>query len=109
MIRFIKFVVIAVVAIVLLLFAYANRENVTVSFDPFASLGNSALSLSAPLFAVMIVFAMLGIVAGASATWISQGRHRRAMRQHRAEADKWRAQAEAMKAAQPSPPALPRG
>ena len=80
-----------------------------VSFDPFASIDNAALSITAPLFAVVIVAAMLGVVAGALATWLSQGRHRRASRQSRVEADKWRAQAEALKAARAreTHPALP--
>jgi Flp pilus assembly protein TadB len=56
--------------------------------------------MAAPLFAVAIVAAMFGVVAGAFATWLSQGRHRRASRQSRLEANKWRAHAEAMKAAQ---------
>jgi uncharacterized integral membrane protein len=111
MVRFLKIVVIAVVAIVLLGFAFANRDFVTVSFDPFASGDNAALSIAAPLFAVAIVAAMFGVVAGASTTWLSQGRHRRAARHSRYEADKWRAQAEALKAARPQEtprPALPR-
>jgi uncharacterized integral membrane protein len=101
MIRFVKVVVLAVMAILLLLFAFANREIVSVSFDPFGSTEDSAFAIAAPLFAVAIVFAMLGVVAGAVATWVSQGRHRRASRQNRAEAEKWRAQAEALKAALP--------
>jgi uncharacterized integral membrane protein len=108
MIRMAKYVVLGVIALVLLLFAFANREIVSVSFDPFGSRDNAALAITAPMFAVVIVFAALGVVAGAFATWLSQGRHRRASRQNRAEADKWRAQAEALKAAQSSPPTLPR-
>jgi len=111
MVRFVKIVFVALAAVVLLGFAFANRDFVTVSFDPFASRGNAALSIAAPLFAVAIVAAMLGVVAGALATWLSQGRHRRAARRSRVEADKWRAQAEALKAARPQEtprPALPR-
>jgi uncharacterized integral membrane protein len=108
MIRFLKYVVLAVIAVILLLFAFANREIVTVSFDPFGSSDNAALAITAPLFAVVTVFAMLGVVAGAFATWLSQGRHRRASRQNRAEADKWRTEAETLRATQPSPPTLPR-
>jgi uncharacterized integral membrane protein len=105
MLRLLKLAVVALVAVVLLGFAFANHNLVTVSFDPFASRDNAALSIDAPLFAVVIVAAMLGVVAGAFATWSSQGRHRRAARHSRYEADKWRAQAEALKAARP---ALPR-
>ena len=108
MVRFVRFAVIAVIAIILLLFAFANREIVTVSFDPFGSSDNAAFAIAAPLFAVAIVFAALGVVAGAFATWLSQGRHRRASRRNRAEADKWRSEAQTLRAAQPSPPALPR-
>jgi membrane associated rhomboid family serine protease len=108
MVRFLKIGVFALAAVVLLGFAFANRHFVTVSFDPFASDDNAALSIAAPLFAVAIIAAMFGVVGGAFATWLSQGRHRRASRRSRLEADKWRAQAEALKAAQPPRPALPR-
>jgi uncharacterized integral membrane protein len=110
MVRLLKIALYALAAIVLLGFAFANHHLVTVSFDPFASIDN-AVSIPAPLFVVVIVAAMLGVVAGAFATWLSQGRHRRASRRSRLEADKWRAQAEALKAAQPQEtprPALPR-
>jgi len=103
MIRFVRYVVLAAIAVILLLFAVANIKPVTVSFDPFASTADAAFAIQAPLFAVAIGFAALGVVAGAFATWLSQGRHRRASRQNRAEADKWRAQAEALK-----PSGLPR-
>jgi uncharacterized integral membrane protein len=111
MVRFFRLVILAIVAVVILILAFANRHFVTVSFDPFASGDNPAFSIDAPLFVVVIASAMLGVVAGAGATWLSQGRHRRASRQNRVEADKWRAQAEALKAAhagEASRPALPK-
>ena len=105
MIRFLKVVILLLFAIVLLGFAFANRELVTVSFDPFAPTdAAAAFSIAAPLFAVVIVAAMLGVVAGALSTWVSQGRHRRASRRSRVEADKWRAQAQALKADHPALP-----
>ncbi len=104
MVRFFKVAILVLCAIVFLGFAFANRDLVTVSFDPFASTDSAAVSLVAPLFAVVIVAAMLGVVAGASATWLSQGRHRRASRLSRREADKWRAQAQAVKSAHPALP-----
>ena len=104
MVRFFKVAILALCAVVLLGFAFANRDFVTVSFDPFASSDSAAFSIATPLFAVVIVAAMLGVVAGASATWLSQGRYRRASRQSRMEADKWRAQAQALKSAHPALP-----
>jgi hypothetical protein len=112
MIRFLRIALFALIAVVLLGFAFANRHDVIVSFDPFASRDNAALAVAAPLFAVIIVVAMLGVIAGALATWLSQGRYRRASRQSRMEADKWRAQAEALKTARAremTHPALPNG
>lgn len=106
MIRFTRMVVVAVVALILITFAFANRQIVIVSFDPTNAPESSALATRAPLFAVVIVTAMLGVIAGSSVTWLSQGRHRREARLHKKEARKWRAEAEALKAQQP--PALPR-
>jgi uncharacterized integral membrane protein len=102
MVRFVRFAILALCAIILLGFAFANRDPVTVSFDPFASSDSAAFSIPAPLFVVVIVAAMLGVVAGATATWLSQGRHRKASRQSRIEAEKWRTQAQAFKSAHPA-------
>jgi uncharacterized integral membrane protein len=102
MVRFVRFAILALCAIILLGFAFANRDLVTVSFDPFASSDTAAFSIAAPLFAVVIVAAMLGVVAGATATWLSQGRHRKSSRQNRIEAEKLRAQARALKSAHPA-------
>lgn len=104
MVRFLKVLILLLFAIVLLGFAFANRDLVTVSFDPFAPTDAAAFSIAAPLFAVVIIAAMLGVVAGALSTWVSQGRHRRASRQSRVEADKWRARAQALKADHPALP-----
>jgi uncharacterized integral membrane protein len=108
MIRFLRLLVIAIVAVILLLFVFANRQWVTVSFDPFGSTETAAFAVAAPLFVVVIASAMLGVIAGAAATWVSQGRHRRAARQSRVEADRWRAEAQNLRAAQPAPPPAPR-
>jgi uncharacterized integral membrane protein len=102
MFRFLRIVILILLAVILLGFAFANRHDVIVSFDPFAGIDNAAFSIAAPLFVVVIVAVMLGVVAGALATWVSQGRHRRASRQSRAEAEKWRAQAQALKSAHPA-------
>jgi uncharacterized integral membrane protein len=66
-------------------FAVANRHFVTVSFDPFNS-ENPSVSVSMPLFALIIAVAILGVLAGGSATWFGQRRWRRAARQHEADA-----------------------
>ncbi|MBI3701322.1 MAG: LapA family protein [Afipia sp.] len=72
-------------AIVLIVFALANRHFVRLSFDPFDS-SDAVLSLSLPLFVVIILFTMLGVAAGGIAVWFGQRRWRRAARLHEAEA-----------------------
>jgi len=109
MVRFLKFVVVALLAILLLAFAVANRRLVTVSFDPFSSTEAPAAAVETPLFVALIVATMIGVVAGSAATWIAQGKHRRAKRQNRAEAERWRAEAEAAKARALAPSAPPHG
>ena len=88
-----KLILIAPFAILFVAFAYANRHFVTVEFDPFASGDIPAFSITAPLFAVLIATAVFGVLAGGVVTWLAQGRYRRAARQNRAEADRFRAEA----------------
>ncbi|RBP18252.1 uncharacterized protein DUF1049 [Roseiarcus fermentans] len=108
MFRFLRLLVVAVIAIVLVAFCFANRQPVTVSFDPFSTPDNAAVATQAPLFVVVVVVAMLAVIAGALATWVSQGRHRKAARVNRREAAKWRSEAQTLKAAQPAGSALTR-
>jgi len=72
-------------AILFVIFAVANRHLVTVSFDPFNSL-TPTVAVTLPLFVVLILVAILGVVAGGLATWLRQGQWRRAARRHAAEA-----------------------
>jgi uncharacterized integral membrane protein len=71
--------------LIFVVFAVANRHFVTVSFDPF-NVADPSLSISLPLFVLLIVVAILGVVAGGCATWFRQRRWRRAARRHEAAA-----------------------
>src|SRR4029077_11290284 len=84
-------VVVIPLGLIFIIFAVANRHLVTVSFDPFNSTDPS-IAVTLPLFAVIIAAAILGVIAGASATWFRQRRWRRAARQHEADARRARAQ-----------------
>jgi uncharacterized integral membrane protein len=92
-----KIIVIAPFALLFVAFAFANRQIVTVAFDPFASGDIPAFSITAPLFVVLLLTAMFGVLAGGIATWLAQGRYRKAARQNRAEAEKFRAEAAALR------------
>jgi len=87
MLRFLKYLVLIPVTIVVLAFAYANKHAVIVSIDPVAG-DSSQWTVKGPLFLVIIASVIVGVVSGAVATWFSQGRHRRLARQLRVEREK---------------------
>jgi uncharacterized integral membrane protein len=99
--RFIGLAVALPLAVVLMLLALANRGPVTLSFDPFSGAA-TALKITLPLFALLLLTLMLGVAIGGVATWLGQGRHRRLERQYKREADRLKTEAERLKAAQPS-------
>jgi uncharacterized integral membrane protein len=89
--KFFTALIVIPLALIFVVFAVANRQFVTVSFDPFNSV-NPAIFLSLPLFVLIITIAILGVIAGGIAAWFGQRRWRRAARQHEADARAARAQ-----------------
>lgn len=85
------------VAIVVLVFAVANRHYVTLSLDPFGA-ASPAFSLQIPLFILMFAVLMIGVVVGGVASWMNQSRHRRAGRRARAEMERYKVEAERLRA-----------
>ena len=79
--KFVFWLVLVPLAIVILMFATATRGMVTVSFDPFAPHAPAA-SVSVPLFVLIFVLVILGVIIGGIAAWLRQGKHRRAARLH---------------------------
>ena len=77
--------------LIFVVFAVANRHLVTVSLDPFNSIDPS-VGFRLPLFVVIIVVTIAGVMAGGSATWFRQRHWRRAARQNEADARQARAQ-----------------
>jgi hypothetical protein len=94
-----KFILIAPLAILFVAFAFANRQFVTVAFDPFTGGDIPGFSITAPLFVVLILTGVLGVLAGGIVTWLAQGRYRKAARHNGAEAEKLRAEAAALRGA----------
>lgn len=89
--KIVNVLVVLPLAILFVVFAVANRHLVTLSFDPFNS-SDPALSVSAPLFVVLIAVALLGVVAGSVATWFGQSRWRKVARRHEADVSAIRAE-----------------
>lgn len=82
--KLVFWLVLVPLAIVILMFAVANREIVTVSFDPFNAAAPAA-SVNVPLFVLIFVLVILGVIIGGVAAWLRQSGYRRAARQRDAE------------------------
>jgi uncharacterized integral membrane protein len=80
MIRKIVTVVVLVPLVILFLgFAVANRQIVLLSFDPFNATSPD-YSTSLPLFALVLLLLIIGVLIGGAAAWLGQGKWRRAAR-----------------------------
>ncbi len=77
-------IIVVPLAAVIVAFAVANRQAVTVSFDPFSATA-PAYAATLPLFAVIFAVLILGVLIGGIAAWLGQGKWRRAARKLDAE------------------------
>jgi uncharacterized integral membrane protein len=77
-------IVVVPLAAIIIAFAVANRQLVTVSFDPFSSV-SPAYATTLPLFAIVFVVLILGVLVGGIAAWIRQSKWRRIARRREAE------------------------
>jgi uncharacterized integral membrane protein len=100
--KFLTALILIPLALILVDFAVANHHLVTVSFDPFDQ-ADPELGVTMPLFAILIVAAILGVVVGGCATWFGQRRWRRAARQHEADARSARAELASLRASTAAP------
>ncbi len=92
--KLLKWIVITPLALIGLAFAVANRHETTVSLDPF---GGDISTPPVPLFILLFITLLFGVILGGFVTWVSQGRNRRAARLARSEAEKWRGEADSLR------------
>jgi uncharacterized integral membrane protein len=76
-------VILIPLAVIIIGFAVANRQAVTISFDPFDA-SHPAYSMTLPLFVLFFLLVIFGVLIGGIAAWMRQSRWRSAAR--RAEA-----------------------
>jgi uncharacterized integral membrane protein len=100
--RVLFIIVLVPLAIVMVILSVANRGAVTFSLDPF---GGSALSVAVPLFVLLFVAILLGVVIGGTAAWLRQSRWRQAARVARAEVVRLKGELERQRAHLAHPPA----
>jgi uncharacterized membrane protein (DUF106 family) len=91
--KLINIVVLVPVGIILIVLSVANRQTVTLALNPFNT-ADSMLSVSAPFFVFLFLALIVGLVVGAAAAWLSQGKHRRRARDEANEALKWHREAD---------------
>jgi uncharacterized integral membrane protein len=72
-------IIVVPLVVVIVAFAVANRQAVTVSFDPFSSV-SPAYAATVPLFALIFALLILGVLIGGIAAWLRQGKWRRSAR-----------------------------
>ncbi len=74
--KFLRGLVMIPAAMVLGLLAMANRQPVTVSFDPFDP-SDPQFTVTVPLYVLGFTILVAGVALGGIAAWLKQGRHRR--------------------------------
>lgn len=77
--KIITLIIVLPLAAVIIAFAVANRHAVTVTFDPFSS-ANPAYAATVPLFVLIFILVILGVIVGGVAAWMRQAKWRRVAR-----------------------------
>jgi uncharacterized integral membrane protein len=98
--KIVTVLVLILVALVLISFAVANRQMVTVSLDPFDQ-ANPALVVSQPMYLLIFVLLIAGVVLGGCAAWLRQAKWRARARRAEAQLSALRAQSSPAPAASP--------
>jgi hypothetical protein len=98
--RFIKALLLILFGCAVAAYAVANRAPVEFVLDPLSPFNDRSLvpSVKAPLFVYLFAAMFVGMVLGAVAVWIGQGRLRKTARDRTREAALWRREAETLKA-----------
>ncbi|WP_237154336.1 LapA family protein [Oryzibacter oryziterrae] len=93
---FLKLLILGPIAIVVMALAVVNNQPVRIAFDPFTPEA-PILSVTVPLYAVFFVALMAGVLLGGFGTWTGQGRFRKAARENKREAQRWKVEADRLK------------
>ncbi len=106
--RLVGWLLLLPLAVLLVLFALANRHTVTVGLDPFGGESTLLPAFDMPLFVLIYAILIIGILLGGLAVWLTQGRHRRERRKLRRETERLGRELDGAKRQQ-NPPSGARG
>ncbi|WP_137150240.1 lipopolysaccharide assembly protein LapA domain-containing protein [Devosia sp. FKR38] len=85
--KIVGWIVLVPLSVGLIVIALANTHLVAINFNPFAKIDTTALpGFGVPLFVVLYVVLLVGVLLGGTATWFAQGHHRRREKHWRREA-----------------------
>lgn len=90
--KLINIIILLPIAIILIVLSVANRQSVTMAFNPFDP-GDTFLAVNAPFFIYLFASLILGMIIGSAATWWKQGKHRKKAREGAREAARWQNEA----------------
>jgi uncharacterized integral membrane protein len=82
--RFLRWLIGLPLAVIVIIFAVANRQRVLLSFDPVTP-SDPFASIEMPLWLLVFFGIFIGILAGWIACWFAQGKHRKRAREANAE------------------------
>ncbi len=94
--KIVTVLILVTLAIVVIALAVANRQPVLVSFDPFDQI-HPAMARALPLYQLMLLLLIGGVVIGGVAAWVRQGKWRRAARLADAQTRELRAEVERLR------------
>ena len=93
-------------AVVIIAFAVANRQIVTVSLDPFSA-SDPAAAMALPLFALIMLLLIVGVLIGGAAAWLRQGKWRTAARRLERQVEGLRKKVDALEGMERGPTIVP--
>jgi hypothetical protein len=100
--KFLSAVILIPLGIVIVMFAVANREIISVSFDPFDTV-NPAFALKIPLWGLIFAMVGFGVLLGGISSWLKQHKWRARARRAEAEARDLRARLDSIAPRRPMP------
>jgi len=86
--RLIKLIVLAILMVAIIVLALANRDAVTLNLMPEGIQTVVQYSVSVPLFAVILVSVLTGLLLGYIFEWLREHKHRRLASQKKREANR---------------------
>ena len=85
--RIVGWLVLVPLCLGLIVFALANRHFVAVNFNPFVAVDNATTpGYGVPMFVVLYVVLLVGVLLGGISTWFAQASHRQREKHWRREA-----------------------